>query len=64
MTREESETLRRWIEKNREKLGENIDFSAFVRLHEELRFNTGGDKTALKSELMKKYEEWKESKEN
>ncbi len=64
LTREESETLRRWIEKNREKLGENIDFSAFVRLHEELRFNTGGDKTALKSELMKKYEEWKKSKES
>ena len=64
LTREESETLRCWIEKNREKLGENIDFSALVRLHEELRFNTGGDKTALKSELMKKYEEWKKSKES
>ena len=64
LTREESETLRCWIEKNKEKLGENIDFSAFVRLHEELRFNTGGDKTALKSELIKKYEEWKKSKES
>ncbi|MBO7127110.1 transglutaminase domain-containing protein [bacterium] len=64
LTREESETLRRWIEKNREKLGENIDLSAFVRLHEKLRFNTGGDKTALMAALMKEYEEWKKSKES
>ena len=64
MTREESETLRRWIEKNREKLGGNIDFSALVRLHEELRFDTGGDKAALMAELVKEYEEWKKSKES
>lgn len=64
LTREESETLRHWIEKNREKLGDNIDLSAFVRLHEELRFNTGSDKTALMAALMKEYEEWKKSKES
>lgn len=64
MTREDSETLRRWIEKNREKLGGNIDFSALVRLHEELRFDTGGDKAALMAELVKEYEEWKKSKES
>lgn len=64
LTREESETLRRWIEKNSEKLGRNIDFSALVRLHEELRFNTGGDKAALMAELVKVYEDWKKSKES
>lgn len=64
LTREESETLRRWIEKNREKLGGHIDFSALVRLHEELRFDTGGDKAALMAELVKEYEEWKKSKES
>lgn len=64
LTREESETLRRWIEKNSEKLGRNIDFSALVRLHEELRFDTGGDKAALMAELVKVYEDWKKSKES
>ena len=64
LTREDSETLRRWMEKNREKLGENVDLSALVRLHEELRFDTGGDKTALMAELVKEYEEWKKSKES
>lgn len=64
LTREESETLRRWIEKNSEELGRNIDFSALVRLHEELRFDTGGDKAALMAELVKVYEDWKKSKES
>lgn len=64
LTREDSETLRCWIEKNSEKLGGNIDFSALVRLHEELRFDTGGDKAALMAELVKEYEEWKKSKES
>ena len=64
LTREDSETLRRWIEKNREKLGENVDLSALVRLHEELRFDTVGDKTAVMAELVKEYEEWKKSKES
>jgi len=61
LKREENETLRRWVEKNKEKLGENIDFYAFVRLHEELRFDTDADKTAVLDELLKKYEKWKNS---
>ena len=64
LTREDSETLRCWLEKKRETLGGNIDFSALVRLHEELRFDTGGDKAALMAELVKEYEEWKKSKES
>ena len=61
LKREENETLRRWVEKNKEKLGENIDFYSFVRLHEELRFDTDADKTAVLDELLKKYEKWKNS---
>ena len=64
LTREESETLRRWIEKNREDLGGDTDISEFAKLHEELRFDTGADKTLIMAELVKKYEEWKKSKEN
>ena len=64
LTREDSETLRLWMEKNREKLGENVDLSALVRLHEELRFDTGSDKTTLMAELVKEYEEWKKSKKS
>ena len=64
LTREDSETLRRWMEKNRENLGGNVDLSALVRLHEELRFDTGSDKTAVMAELVKEYEEWKKSKES
>ena len=52
------------MEKNREKLGENIDLSSLVRLHEELRFDTGSDKTTLMAELVKEYEEWKKSKKS
>ena len=59
LKREESETLRRWIEKNKGKLGGNIDFSSLVRLHEELRFDTNADKTAVFEELVEKYDEWK-----
>ena len=64
LKRAENETLRRWIEKNKENLGENIDISALAKLHEELRFDTGADKAAVLSELMKKYEDWKKSKES
>ena len=56
LTREESETLRRFIAKNRIDIGEIAD------LHEELRFDTGADKPAVMAELMKKYEEWKNSR--
>ena len=59
LKRAENETLRRWIEKNGERLGENIDFYASARLHEVLRFDTDADKTAVFDELEKKYEEWK-----
>ena len=59
LRREENETLRRWIEKNRDKLGGNIDFSSFVKLHEELRFDTKADKTAVFEELAEKYDEWR-----
>ena len=64
LKREEHETLRCWIEKNREKLGGNVDISTLAKLHEELRFDTGADKAAVLSELMKKYEDWKKSKES
>lgn len=60
LKREESETLRRWIEKNKEKLG-GTDFSVLIRLHEELRFDTNADRTAVFDELVKKYEEWMDS---
>lgn len=64
LKRDDNETLRRWIEKSRENLGENIDLSELAKLHEELRFDTGADKAAVLSELMKKYEDWKKSKES
>ena len=59
--RNKNETLRRWIEKNREKLAENIDFSALIKLHEELRFDINADETATMERLIEKYEEWKKS---
>ena len=59
LKREDNETLRRWIEKNRGKLDENIDFSAFAGLHEKLRFDTGADKAVVMAELLKQYEVWK-----
>ena len=61
LTRDENETLRMWIDKNKEKLAENIDFSDLVRLHEELRFDTNADKTAVIDELLQKYNEWQKS---
>ena len=63
LKREENETLRRWIEKNRAQLTENINFSELAELHEKLRFDTDADKAAVMTELVKKYEEWKKSKE-
>ena len=55
LKREENETLRRFLAKNR------IDIGKIAELHEELRFDTGADKSAVTAELMKKYEEWKNS---
>ena len=55
LTREESETLRRFLAKNR------IDIGEIAKLHEELRFDTSADKSVVMAELMKKYEEWKNS---
>lgn len=61
LKRNDCETLRRWIVKNREKLGENMAFYAIARLHEELRFDKSADQDAVLAELMQKYEEWKNS---
>ena len=58
LKREDSETLRRWIAKNSQNLGTDFDFSEFAKLHEELRFDTNADRSALMSELMKKFNEW------
>ena len=55
LTREENETLRRFLAKN------GIDIGEIAGLHEELRFDTGADKSAVMAELVKKYEEWKNS---
>ena len=57
LKREESETLRQWIAKNR------IDIGELAELHEKLRFDTKADSAALMAELMKKYEDWKRSEE-
>jgi len=53
LKREENETLRRFLAKNK------IDIGEIAKLHEELRFDTAADEAFLMSELMKKYEEWK-----
>ena len=55
MEREEHETLRRFIAKN------GIDIGELAELHEELRFDTDADKSAVMAELLKKYEEWKKT---
>lgn len=57
LKRDESETLRQWIAKNR------IDIGELAKLHEKLRFDTKADRAAVMSELLKKYEEWKNSEE-
>jgi len=57
MEREEYETLRRFLAKNR------IDIGEIAKLHEELRFDTDADKAAVMAELLKKYEEWKKDQE-
>ncbi len=57
LKREESETLRQWIAKNR------IDIGELAKLHEKLRFDTKADRAAVMSELLKKYEDWKRSEE-
>ena len=62
LRREDSETLRRWIEKNRDKLQSEDSFFDIAGLHERLRFDLDADKTALMAELVKEYEEWKKSK--
>ena len=62
LRREESETLRRWIEKNRDKLQSEDSFFDIAVLHERLRFDLNADKTALMGELAKEFEEWKKSK--
>lgn len=64
LTREESETLRRWMEKNREKLQAEDAFFDIAGLHERLRFDFGADKTKISAELAEKFKEWKKSKEN
>ena len=56
LKRAESETLRRFLAKN------GIDIGELEELHEELRFDTGADKPAVMAELIKKYEEWKNSR--
>ncbi len=63
LKREDSETLRRWIEKNRDKLQSEESFFNIAVLHERLRFDLDADKTALMAELVKEFEEWKKSKE-
>ena len=62
LRREESETLRRWIEKNRDKLQSEDSFFDIAGLHERLRFDLGADKAAIMEELVKEFEEWKKSK--
>ena len=61
LKREDSETLRRWIAKNRQNLGTDFDFPEFAKLHEELRFDTNADRSALMSELVKRFNEWNET---
>ena len=64
LKRGDSETLRRWIDKNGAELGNNFDFSGFAKLHEKLRFDTDADCQQLMSELLKKFCEWKKTLEN
>ena len=63
LKRDDSETLRRWIEKHSQELGTDFDFSEFAGLHEALRFDTDADRTRLMSELLEKFCEWKKSLE-
>ena len=63
LKRDDSETLRRWIEKNSTELGNDFDFPGFAKLHEKLRFDTKADRTRLMSELLEKFCEWKKSLE-
>jgi transglutaminase-like putative cysteine protease len=55
LKREDNETLRRFIAKNK------IDIGEIAKLHEELRFDTGADRSAVMAGLLKKYEEWKKA---
>lgn len=56
--REKNETLRCFLAKNK------IDIGELAELHEELRFDTDADKTAVIIKLVKKYEEWKKEKKD
>lgn len=58
ITKNDNETLRRWVIKNSEKLKDPKDIMKMIHLHEQLRFDPASPKNDIRNELQKYCDKW------
>ncbi|HPM47071.1 MAG TPA: transglutaminase-like domain-containing protein [bacterium] len=58
ITKNDNETLRKWVIKNSEKLKDSKDIMKMIHLHEQLRFDPASPKNDIRNELQKYCDKW------